>query len=297
QENFKALIEQIQKARKISPGGVLGVNVMVAINDFAETVRAAIEAGIDIIFSGAGLPLQLPAIAQGSRVKLVPIVSSARAAALMCKHWGRKHHRYPDAVVLEGPEAGGHLGFSEEELEQAEDFALEKLVPETVAAVKSFESKAGRPIPVIAAGGLWTGEDMSRMLKLGAAGVQMATKFVPTHECDASAEFKQAYLDADKEDIVLIKSPVGMAGRAIRNGFLSAVEAGERKPIRCAYNCLRPCDPKTAPYCIAAALIHAQRGELDRGFAFAGINAWRATELRTVPAIFNELKKQLLAAP
>lgn len=295
--NLEALVEQIRKAREQSPGGVLGVNIMVAINNFEETVRMAIQAGIGIIFSGAGLPLQLPELAQGSNVKLAPIVSSARAAALICKHWERKHSRFADAMVVEGPKAGGHLGFSQQELEHPEDYALEKLVPAVVEAVKPFEDKCGRPIPVIAAGGIWTGQDIGRMLRLGAAGVQMATRFVTTHECDASLAFKQEYLRAKPDDIVLIKSPVGMIGRAIRNTFLDRVAAGEWRPIRCAYNCLRPCKPKESPYCIAAALIHAQRGELGQGFAFAGVNAWRANKLQSVREIFQELKEQLLMEP
>ena len=222
QANLEALAEQIKKARQLSPSGVLGVNIMVAINDFAATVQTVIEAGIDIIFSGAGLPLQLPALAKNYRVKLAPIVSSPRAAALICKHWGRKHGRYPDAIVLEGPEAGGHLGFSEQELRQPDAYSLEKLVPATVAAIEPFEDKSQRPIPVIAAGGLWTGQDMARMFKLGAMGVQMATRFVPTHECDASLAFKKAYLDAQPDDIVLIKSPVGMIGRSDQKRFFGS---------------------------------------------------------------------------
>lgn len=297
QANLEALVEQIKKARELSPHGVLGVNIMVAINNFEETVRTAIKAGIDIIFSGAGLPLQLPELTRGSEVKLVPIVSSPRAAALICKHWEKKHERFADAVVVEGPKAGGHLGFSQEQLEHSEDYALEKLVPEVVAAVKPFEAKCGRPIPVIAAGGIWTGQDIGRMLRLGAAGVQMATRFVTTYECDASLAFKEAYLRAKPEDIMLIKSPVGMIGRAIKNAFLEQVAAGETKPVRCAYNCLKPCNPKESPYCIAAALIHAQRGELDQGFAFAGVNAWRVDKLQSVQEIFQELKEQLLQEP
>ncbi|MGI6128627.1 MAG: NAD(P)H-dependent flavin oxidoreductase [bacterium] len=292
--NLEALAEQIRKARQLSPSGVLGVNIMVAINNFEETVRTAVRAGIDIIFSGAGLPLHLPELAGGSDVKLVPIVSSARAGALLCKHWEKKHHRLPDALVVEGPKAGGHLGFSQEQLNRPEDFALEKIVPETVAAVKPFQDKRGQSIPIIAAGGIWTGQDIARMLKLGASGVQMATRFVPTYECDASLAFKEEYFRAKADDIVLIKSPVGMIGRAIKNKFLDRVAAGESKPIRCAYNCLKPCRPKESPYCIADALINAQRGELDQGFAFAGVNAWRATKLQSVREVVQELKEGML---
>ncbi len=297
QANLEGLVEQIKKAREQSPTGILGVNIMVAINNFEETVRAAVRAGISIIFSGAGLPLRLPELVKESNVKLGPIVSSARAATLICKYWEKRHDRYADVLVVEGPQAGGHLGFNQEELEHPEEHALEKLVPEVVAAVKPFEERCGHPIPVIAAGGIWTGHDIAHMLRLGAAGVQMATRFVTTHECDASLDFKKEYLRAQPDDIMLIKSPVGMIGRAIKNTFLEHVTAGETKPIRCAYNCLRPCKPKESPYCIAAALIHAQKGELDQGFAFAGVNAWRANKLQSVREIFQELKEELLQEP
>ncbi|BCV25577.1 nitronate monooxygenase family protein [Gelria sp. Kuro-4] len=295
QANRDGLREQIKKARGLSTG-ILGVNIMVAINDFEEMVRTAVRAGIDIIFSGAGLPLNLPALVKGSNVKIGPIISSARAAGLICKHWDKKHRRPPDVVVVEGPRAGGHLGFSPEQLEHPEDYALEKLVPAVVAAVRPFEEKYERPIPVIAAGGIWDGFDIARLLRLGAAGVQLATRFVTTRECDASDAFKAEYLRAGQDDIVIIKSPVGMPGRAIRNAYLDRAAAGKSTPVRCAYNCLAPCVPSRSPYCIADALIHAQKGELDKGFAFAGANAWRASKISSVKEIMTELVEQMKKA-
>lgn len=294
--NLEGLLEQIEKAHALSPGKILGVNIMVAINNFEETVRTAVQAGIDIIFSGAGLPLNLPALVQESNVKLGPIISSPRAAALICKHWEKKHGRVPDVLVLEGPQAGGHLGFSTEELEHPEDYALERLLPEVLAAVKPYEERHGRRIPVVAAGGLWDGADIARMLRLGAAGVQMATRFITTEECDASPGFKAEHLRAKKEDIGIIKSPVGMPGRAIKNAYLERVAVGEGSPVKCAYNCLQPCVPSKSPYCIADALIHAQKGELDKGFAFAGANAWRAERITTVKEVMEELERELKSA-
>lgn len=296
QESLRGLTEQIHKARELSPQGIFGVNIMVAINAYEETVRTAVEAGIDIIFSGAGLPTTLPELVRGSNVKLVPIISSAKAATVICKHWEKKHGRIPDALVLEGPKAGGHLGFSIEQLEQQDDYSLEKLVPQVVEAVKPFEERHGRPIPVIAGGGIWDGNDIARILRLGASGVQMATRFVTTYECDASDAFKQEYIRAKQEDVVLIKSPVGMPGRAIRNSYLDRVAAGQSTPVRCAYNCLRPCTPSQAPYCIADALIKAQKGELEQGFAFAGENAWRAERICSVKEIMDELESELAKA-
>ncbi len=289
--NNRVLRSEIRKAREMSAGrGLLGVNIMVALTNFAELCRAAIDAGIDFIFAGAGLPLNLPALATpGMHTKLVPIVSSGRAARLIAKRWIEKYGYIPDAFVVEGPLAGGHLGFK---LEQVDDpaYALEKLVPEVLAETRILEEAHGRPIPVIAAGGIYTGADIHRFLQMGAAGVQMATRFVTTHECDASLAFKQAYIDASQDDIVIIKSPVGLPGRAIRNQFIDDVNQGKKKPFKCPYHCIITCDVENSPYCIALALINAQQGHLDNGFAFAGSNAYRATEIVSVHDVVAALR-------
>ncbi len=287
QANVLGMIEQLQRARQLSPNGVIGVNIMVALNNYAEIVQAAVQGKADIIFSGAGLPLDLPELTAGSPVKLAPIVSSPRAATLICRRWQKRYGRVPDAIVLEGPLAGGHLGYSLEEL-QTEPPRLERLIPEVVQAIAPFATDLG-PIPVIAAGGLWTGQDIARVLQAGATAAQLGSRFVATVECDASLAFKQEYLRATPDDIVLIKSPVGLPGRAIRNSFLERVQQGETAPVRCAYNCLQPCTPKAAPYCIAAALINAQKGQLEHGFAFAGVNAWRAERIEPVKQVIDEL--------
>jgi NAD(P)H-dependent flavin oxidoreductase YrpB (nitropropane dioxygenase family) len=285
--NAQGLISQLQQARAISPHGVIGVNIMVALNNYAEMVQAAVAGEADIIFSGAGLPLDLPELTARSPVKLAPIVSSARAATLICRRWQKRYGRVPDAIVLEGPLAGGHLGFSLEELE-ADPPQLLDMIPEVVQAIAPFATASG-PIPVIAAGGLWTGHDIAQVLQAGATAAQLGSRFVPTEECDASLAFKQEYLRATADDVVLIKSPVGLPGRAIRNSFLEKVQRGETSPIRCAYNCLQPCTPETAPYCIAIALISAQRGKFTHGFAFAGANAWRAERIETVKNVIDDL--------
>ncbi|RJQ43312.1 MAG: nitronate monooxygenase [Gaiellales bacterium] len=286
--NVRALTKEIRQARAAT-SGILGVNIMVALSDYARMVKTAVSEGIDIIFSGGGLPLDLPKLVRpGSETRLVPIVSSGRAARLICKRWQARYERLPDAVVVEGPRAGGHLGFKPQEIED-DDYSLEKLVPEVIAQLKAFTGDNGAIIPVIAAGGVYTGEDMARFLELGAAGVQLGTRFVTTNECNASDEFKRAYIDADAEDIVIIESPVGMPGRAIRNQFLDEVSAGKKKPYRCPYHCIRTCDHEKSPYCIFFALVNAQRGKLRSGFAFAGENAWRATKIVTVEKLMTEL--------
>ena len=295
--NIRCLKEEIRKARQMT-GGILGVNIMVALSDSSEYVRAAVDEGIDIIFSGAGLPLTLPEmVSPDSHTRLVPIVSSARAARIICMRWQRDYNRLPDGFVVEGPLAGGHLGFKAEEL-NLECNKLENLVPGVIQQLKPFEERAGRPIPVIAAGGIFSGHDIFKFLRLGASGVQMATRFVTTTECDAHPLFKEAYLNAKEDDVVIINSPVGMPGRAIRNKYIDSVLAGNKKPIKCPYHCVKTCNYKESPYCIFSALTNAQRGKLSGGFAFCGANVHRVKEINTVkrliPSLFREYKASVI---
>ena len=293
--NLRALRKEIRRARTLSKG-ILGVNIMVALSNFGELVKTALDEGIDIIFSGAGLPLDLPRYRRGGdRTAMVPIVSSGRAARLVAKRWTERYDYPPDAIVVEGPRAGGHLGFKPEQIGDPA-YALERLLAEVLTETAAVEGAASRPIPVIAGGGIYTGADMHHFLQLGAAGVQMATRFVTTHECDASAAFKATYIQARPEDLVIIKSPVGMPGRAIRNPFLDDVAAGTRMPFTCPYHCIVTCDHATSPYCIALALINAQRGRLDHGFAFAGANAHRATAVVSVHELVATLLGEYHAA-
>ncbi len=285
--NIRALRQEIRKARDLTKG-ILGVNVMVAMSNYAEIVRTAVEEGIDIIFSGAGLPLSLPKFAKGAETKLAPIVSSARAASVLCKNWLHKHGCLPDAFVVEGPMAGGHLGFSREQIDDPE-YRLENLVPEVIEAVRPYAAEAQRPIPVIGAGGIFTGADIRKYLDMGATGVQMGTRFVATYECDASPAFKQAYVDAREQDVTIVKSPVGMPGRALRNFFVNDVERGEKKPFTCPYHCIKTCDFKKSPFCIALALINAHKGALSKGLAFAGQNVHRVTSIVSVKELIDTL--------
>ena len=295
ESNTRALKREIAKARELSKG-IIGVNIMVALTDYAGLVKTAIAEKIDIIFSGAGMPLDLPSYLQeGDQTKLVPIVSSARAAGILCKKWLDKFNYLPDAIVVEGPMAGGHLGFKEEQLTDP-NFSLEKLVTDVISTVKPYIDKYLKPIPVIAAGGIYTGADIRRFLQLGAAGVQMATRFVTTTECDASLKFKQAYIDAKKEDIVIIKSPVGMPGRAIRSPFTESVSDGKKIPYHCSSHCLKTCDNINSPYCITWALVSAKKGNFNHGFAFAGENAYRATAVSSVKQVMDDLKTEYAAA-
>ncbi len=290
--NTRALRREIRRAKELSQG-ILGVNIMGVLSNYGDLVKTALEEGIDIIFSGAGLPLDLPHyfFTGTARTKLVPIVSSGRAARIIAKRWTERYAYLPDAIVVEGSLAGGHLGFKPEQIGDPA-YALERLVAEVLAEVRPFEEKHQRAIPVIAAGGIYTGADIHKFLQSGAAGVQMATRFVTTHECDASLAFKETYIRAKREDIVIIKSPVGMPGRAIRNQFIDDVNNAKKAPVQCPYHCIITCDYTKTPYCIALALINAQRGNLKRGFAFAGANAYRATEIVSVKELSGTLLEE-----
>ncbi len=293
--NIRALRKYIRQARDLTKG-VLGVNIMVVLTNYAEMVRTAVEEGIDVIFSGAGLPMALPELVnKNAHTKLVPIISSARAAKIICKRWLSLYKRLPDALVVEGPKAGGHLGFKVEELED-ERFQLGHLIPEVVEAVAPFEEKGERAIPVIAAGGIYTGSDINEAMKLGAAGVQMGTRFVATHECDAADSFKQSYVNATKEDLVIIKSPVGLPGRAIKNDFYKLVEEGKRTPFACPYHCIRTCDYKNSPFCIALALASARNGYVNKGLLFAGANAYKVDEIVSVQELIQSLQNEFEAS-
>jgi nitronate monooxygenase len=286
--NIRVLQTEIRKARQLTDG-ILGVNVMVALTNYGDMVRTSIEEGIDIIFSGAGLPLDLPGyLSEGARTKLVPIVSSGRAAKLLCKKWLSRYNYLPDAFVLEGPKAGGHIGFKPEQINHPA-FSLDNLLREVIEAVKPFEKAHRRNIPVIAAGGVFSGQDIFKYLEMGAAAVQMGTRFVATHECDAEEGFKQAYVQAKKEDMVIIKSPVGLPGRAIRNTFIDNVKMGKKRTFRCPYNCIKTCQEEKSPYCIALALANACKGKLKYGFAFAGQNAYRIKEIVSVKELIGSL--------
>lgn len=290
--NNRIIVEEIRKAKSLTKG-VIGVNIMVALSNYALLVKIAIEEGIDVIFSGAGLPLNLPSfLPEGNtHTKLVPIVSSGKALTVITRRWMSKFNYVPDAVVVEGPLSGGHLGFRKDNLFN-EEYSLEKLVPDVLAHAKALEDKYGKPIPVISAGGIFTGADIHKFIKMGASAVQMGTRFVATCECDASDEIKNAYTKASKEDIIIIDSPVGMPGRAICNPFLDEVSSGHKKPFKCPFHCIITCDFKTAPYCIAKALCNATEGNLSEGFAFAGQNVWRIDKIVHVSELIQSLEDE-----
>lgn len=293
--NELALRREIRNARLLTKG-IIGVNIMVALTDYFDLLRIAAEEAVDIIFIGAGLPLKIPEVLiptanRPVKTKVVPIVSSGRAAKVILHSWEKNYHHIPDGFVVEGPLAGGHLGFKLEQIGNP-DYRLERLVPEVIDEVQPYAEKYQKHVPVIAAGGIYTGADIYTFIKLGAQGVQMATRFVATFECDAAPEFKEAYIAAKQEDLEIIKSPVGLPGRAIRNSFLEAVSLGKKVPFNCYWHCLRTCDVVNSPYCICIALMNAKKGSLDKGFAFAGANAYRVNEIVSVKELMQSLIRE-----
>ena len=290
--NQRALRREIKKARQMTTG-IIGVNIMVACSDYYDLLQIAVDEGADLVFLGAGLPLRIPKILplgglSRVTVKIVPIVSSARAAKIIFQYWKRNYNRVPDAVVVEGPLAGGHLGLKKEQINNP-DYALEKILPQVISVIRPYERHFNNSIPVIAAGGVYTGADIHKFIQLGAQGVQMATRFVATDECDASIEFKEAYVKCKKEDLTIIDSPVGLPGRAIQNRFLKEISSGIKRPFKCPWECLKTCDYKSAPYCICAALTNAKKGKLEKGFAFAGANAYRIDKVISVKELIETL--------
>lgn len=295
--NLRAIKKEYEKARTIAPEGVIGFNLMVAMRHYEEYVRAAIDAGADIIISGAGLPMDLPRIAGESKVLLAPIISTEKSARVILKYWGKRYRRMPDLLVIEGPKAGGHLGFTKEQLlEYGEEHgtdrtcgAYDEEVMRILGTVREYEELFDCKIPTALGGGIENRSQAAHAFSLGVDAIQAATRFVTTEECDADIRYKEAYIRADKEDIVIVKSPVGMPGRAIMNPFMKRVMAGEQIPHTPCHRCLHKCNPAEIPYCITDALIHAAKGETDDALLFCGAYAYKAKRLETVKEVIDSL--------
>lgn len=286
--NLRAVGTEIQKAREIADGGIIGVNIMVATRFYEKYVEAACEAGVDLIISGAGLPTELPKLTEKYNVKIAPIVSSVKSASVILKMWERKYNRTADLVVIEGPKAGGHLGFKADEVLNITEEAYKKEIKDIMEVVDSYGEKFGRLIPVVVAGGISDSGKVAEMMAIGADGVQVASRFVTTYECDASQEFKNSYLNAKEEDVIIVKSPVGMPGRAIANKFIETTKNG-MQPITKCYQCLKGCQAKDIPYCITKALVNSVKGNVDEGLVFCGADVWKQNKMQSVKEVMNEL--------
>ena len=292
--NLRAIDKEMKKARQIAPDGIIGFNVMTALRECEAHVRRAVAAGADLIISGAGLPTNLPAWVEKSRTAIAPIVSTDKAANVILKYWDRKYKRTADLVVIEGPKAGGHLGFKKEELEYYTEPRYEEEIKKILHTVRAYAIKYGCQIPVVIAGGIYNHQNVMRALELGANGVQVGTRFVTTKECDASDRYKQAYIKAKKEDIAIVKSPVGMPGRSILNPFMKRVMLGEKVPHTTCHRCLAHCKPAEIPYCITDRLINAANGEVEEALLFCGAEAYRAEKIETVKEVLASLMGQEL---
>ncbi|MDO4260638.1 MAG: nitronate monooxygenase family protein [Eubacteriales bacterium] len=295
--NLRAMVSHLERARAIAAGGgpcggLLGYNIMVATRDYEDYVRTAAKARADVVISGAGLPTALPEYVEGTETMIAPIVSSEKAARVILKLWDRRYHRTADLVVIENAHAGGHLGFSRETLSRLYDPVYEagydEEIRRIIACVREYGEKYGVPVPVVLAGGIMDAGQAAHAFSLGADGVQVATPFVVTEECDASPAFKQAYIRAKKEDIEIATSPVGMPGRAIHNAFLERVRLQKERITNCR-RCLEKCNPAEAPYCITQALIRAVRGDVENGLVFCGDNAQYLDRISTVPEVIRAL--------
>ena len=288
--NKRAMHAELKKARAIAPNGIIGFNIMVAMNYYEDYVREAINAGADLIVSGAGLPADLPAYVRGSDVAIAPIVSTEKSAKVILKYWDRKYKCTADLLVIEGPLAGGHLGFHIKQLEEFTPSAYDEEVKKILQVVKQYEEKYGHKIPVILAGGICSHEDYVHAMSLGVDGIQVASRFVTTVECDADERYKMAYIQAQEGDIEIVKSPVGMPGRAIHNKLMDKVASGVRVPAVKCLNCIHTCNPATTPYCITDALIHAAKGELDDALLFCGGKAYEADHIGTVKEVIDSFR-------
>jgi NAD(P)H-dependent flavin oxidoreductase YrpB (nitropropane dioxygenase family) len=265
---------------------------MFAMNNYDDLAKICVEEGADFIVSGAGLPKDLPGVIEGSKTKAIPIVSSGKAASVILRLWERRYKYVPDAIVLEGPKAGGHLGFSKEDLNNKTVHTLEEIFYEVKEVIKEYEIKHNKKISIIVGGGIFDGSDIAEALKYGADGVQMATRFIATEECDADPLYKKAFVESNNDDISLIQSPVGLPGRAIRNPFINKIENDRIKVTKC-YNCLKECDPRTTHYCISKALIEAVKGNIEDGLIFSGSNGYKINKIVSVKELIDELLEQV----
>jgi len=282
--NLRAISGEIKKAREKTKG-IIAMNLMTAMSNYELYVKRAVEEKIDLIVSGAGLPLGLPKLVKDSATKIAPIVSSAKAARIIIKSW-LKHDKLPDAVIVEGPLAGGHLGFKPDDLVEGKCMVLKDIIIEVKQLVSSYEEEYNVKIPVIAAGGIRTKEDILELAEAGADGFQLSSIFVPTIECDAHENFKLAYINAKDDDPIIIKSPVGMPARAIPTNFLINVMKNGCKVSKC-FKCMPNCDPLTIPYCISKGLIDSVQGK--DGLIFSGANLGNINKMTTVKEVISNL--------
>lgn len=280
--NLRAMKKEFEQAREIAPHGIIGFNIMTAMRFYEEYVKQAVFLGVDLIVSGAGLPVDLPKYTKGTNTKIAPIVSMEKGAKILLKYWHKKYNCTADLLVIEGPMAGGHLGFHKEEIETISEEQYDNEIKKIIAEVHKYEKKYETKIPIFLAGGMWNAKDYKKALELGVDGIQVGSRFVTTVECDASFAYKKAYLEVRKTDIGIMKSPVGMPGRAIINSFIKRVQSGESIPCRKCHLCMKNCNPQKIDYCITDALIRAVEGDVENGLIFCGKKTDQIQKIETV---------------
>ena len=287
--NLRAIRKEYELAKSIFPEGIIGFNIMVAMRHYEDYVKEAVNAGADIIISGAGLPTELPKLTEGSNTKIAPIVSTEKSAKVILRYWDKKYKCTADMIVIEGPKAGGHLGFDRAQLNEFDQKTYDQEVIRILQVVKEYAEKYDVDIPVALAGGITNANDVQHAFDLGVDAVQVASRFVTTSECDADIEFKKSYLNTNEKDIVIVQSPVGMPGRAILNPFMGQIMNGLKQTPKKCLGCLRNCNPSEIPYCITQALINAVKGNVDEGLLFCGANVWKAEKIETVKEVMDSL--------
>ena len=286
-ESNRFLVQEIERARELADNKKpLGVNVMVALSNYEEIIRTSVKAGIDFIISGAGLPIPLPEYVGDADVALIPVVSSGRALEVLLRAWQRKYSRNPDAIIVEGPKCGGHLGFTYEMLEEPETCSIDMIIGD----VKEVMAKYNCDVPLIAAGEIASRSDIEERLKMGYDGVQIGTKFITVEEAGIDDRSKQVFIDAKEEDVVVIKSPVGLPVRVLNTPLVQRVIAGGREKFTCPYRCLRTCNPSKVPFCIAKALLSTWRGDVENGLYMTGCNVNELDKIIPLKDFFDTLK-------
>lgn len=287
--NLRAIKKEFDKARKKSEDGIIGFNIMSALNNYKEQVTAAVKAGADIIISGAGLPIELPELTRGFKTKIAPIVSSEKSAEVILKYWDKRYKTTADMVVIEGPKAGGHLGFSLDEISRYKSESYDNEILKIKQTVEKYQDKYEKDIPIVLAGGIANAQDAKHAFELGMDGIQVASAFVTTVECDADVRYKESYIAAEEKDIAIVKSPVGMPGRAVKNKFMSDVMEGKAFPPKRCLGCLKKCNPKEIPYCITERLINAAKGDVENALIFCGAKSYLQGKITSVHEVIKGL--------
>ena len=290
-DSKKNLITQIRKAKELAPEGILGVNVMVALSNYDSVVQTCVEEKVDVIISGAGLPIPLPGLTKGSGIKLIPVVSSGRAMKVVLKSWHRRYQVIPDAVIIEGPLCGGHMGFSREQVIHPELMPIQQILREVKIELAPFEAEYGRKVPILGAENVVDANDVIEKINMGFDGVHVGTKFICTEESGLDIKSKEVYVNAKAEDVVVLRSPLGLPVKVLRTPLVEKLLNDEKIPFGCPFRCLRACEASEAKFCIADALLNTLYGDTENGLFMVGSGIGRVNDIIPAEEFFEPLKK------